>query len=108
MNHRLHPLLETHRAEIAALCERHGVDRLEAFGSLVDGDFDSEHSDADMAVQFDLGKAEDALHQYFDFKAALEKLLERPVDLVELGAMENTRLRRVIERSKVPVYAKTA
>jgi hypothetical protein len=108
MTRSLPPLLEAHKQEIAALCELHGVDRLEAFGSLVDGDFDSERSDADLVVEFDLARSRDALHQYFDFKSALERLLERPVDLVELGAMENTRLRRAIVRSKVPVYAKTA
>mgnify|MGYP003521554993 CR=1 FL=1 len=27
------------------------------------------------------------------------------VDLVELGGMEDTRLKRLIERSKVPLYA---
>jgi predicted nucleotidyltransferase len=46
--------------------------------------------------------------QYFDFKTALEHLLSRPVDLVELEAMPNTRLKRIIEHTKVPIYAAAA
>jgi len=38
----------------------------------------------------------------------LELLLERPVDLVELDAMEDGRLKRIIERTKVPIYAAAA
>jgi predicted nucleotidyltransferase len=42
---------------------------------------------------------------FLDLKEALERLLGRPVDLVELHAVRNRRLRRYIEQSKSPVYA---
>jgi predicted nucleotidyltransferase len=42
---------------------------------------------------------------FLDFKEALERLLRRPVDLVELHAVRNRRLRHYIEQSKSPVYA---
>jgi hypothetical protein len=32
----------------------------------------------------------------------------RPVDLVELEAMPDTRLKRIIEHTKVPIYAGAA
>ena len=53
--------------------------------------------------------ANDSLaRQYFDFKTALEHLLSRPVDLVELEATPDTRLKRIIEHTKVSIYAATA
>ncbi len=39
--------------------------------------------------------------QYFEFKA-VERLVGRPVDLVEVKAMADSRLKRVIERTQVP------
>jgi predicted nucleotidyltransferase len=41
-------------------------------------------------------------------KRDLEALFGRGVDLVEIDAMPNTRLKRIIERTKVPVYAASA
>lgn len=101
----MHPLIETSRAQIAALCRRYGVKRLEVFGSVLREDFDTQKSDVDVVVEFEPLPQNGGLRRYFDFKAQLEHLLKRPVDLVELDAMENTRLKRIIERTKVPVYA---
>jgi predicted nucleotidyltransferase len=52
-----------------------------------------------------LGRGASNTRQYFDFKAALEQLFGRRVDLVELDAMRDSRLKRIIERSQVEVYA---
>ena len=101
----MHPLIESSRTEIVALCRRYGVRRLELFGSVLRPDFDAQNSDVDVVVEFEAIPQADGLRQYFDFKAKLEGILHRPVDLVELTAMENTRLKRIIERTKVPVYA---
>jgi len=35
-------------------------------------------------------------------------LFQRPVDLVELGALRSERLRRLIERAREPLYATPA
>jgi predicted nucleotidyltransferase len=101
----MHPLIESSRDQIAALCRLYGVKRLEVFGSALREDFDVERSDVDVVVEFDALPENDGLRRYFNFKAQLEDLLKRPVDLVELSAMENTRLKRIIERTKVPLYA---
>jgi uncharacterized protein len=100
----MHPLIETNRARIAELCRRHGVRRLEAFGSILGADFDPERSDVDIVVQFDSGRAGD-FHNLLDLKESLESLFGRSVDLVELHALRNQRLRQHIRRSMVPVYA---
>jgi len=101
----MHPLIERHREEIEALCRRYGVRRLDVFGSLVRDDFDAATSDVDIVVDFQQAAPGDGLRQYFGLKEALERVFARPVDLVELAAMENTRLKRLIERTRIPVYA---
>ena len=104
----VHPLIDAQHREIAALCRQYGVRRLAVFGSVLRRDFDPDTSDVDVAVEFGPPRGDSVARQYFDFKADLEQLLRRPVDLVELRAMPNTRLKRIIERTQVPVYAEAA
>jgi len=104
----MHALIENAREQIATLCRDYGVKRLEVFGSALRDDFDISHSDIDVVVEFDSKAPGSGLHRYFDLKAQLEGLLGRPVDIVELQAMENSRLKRIIERTKVPLYAAPA
>jgi predicted nucleotidyltransferase len=101
-------LIEQRRGDIAQLCERYGVRELALFGSILRSDFDLTSSDVDAAVKFGPPADDSLAHQYFDFKTALERLLLRPVDLVELEAMADTRLKRIIEHTKVPIYAAAA
>jgi predicted nucleotidyltransferase len=98
-------MIERRRGQIAQLCERYGVRELAVFGSILRSDFDPTSSDVDAAVKFGPPADGSLARQYFDFKSALEHLLSRPVDLVELEAMPDTRLKRVIEQTKVPIYA---
>jgi predicted nucleotidyltransferase len=102
------PEIDTQRSRIAELCRLYGVRRLDVFGSALRADFDPAASDIDLVVEFDPAHGGSALHRYFDLKSDLESLFGRPVDLVELGAMPDTRLKRSIERAKFPVYATTA
>jgi predicted nucleotidyltransferase len=97
-------IIERRRGDIAQLCERYGVRELALFGSILRSDFDPASSDVDAAVKFGPPTSHSLARQYFDFKQALERLLSRPVDLVELEAMPDTRLKRIIERTKVPIY----
>ena len=104
----MHASLAVRREAIAALCRRYGVARLEVFGSAARGsDFDPARSDADFLVEF--GEESTSLAAFLDFKEALEALLARPVDLVERGAVEESRnyiRRRSILADAEPVYAK--
>lgn len=101
----MHPLIQTHRDTIVALCRQYGVRRLDVFGSVLREDFNPERSDVDVVAEFEPGKLGGNFDRYLGFKTALEQLFARPVDVVELQALRNTRLRRHIELSKVPVYA---
>jgi predicted nucleotidyltransferase len=99
--------LAERRAEIAVLCERFGVRRLEVFGSAAtDEDFNPETSDVDFIVEFDphhdLGPW---LDEYFAFRDALSDLLRYPVDLVMSSAMKDPYFVREANRTRRLIYA---
>ena len=99
----MHPLIENNREAITELCRLHGVSRLEAFGSILRDDFDTGRSDVDILVEFDPSIAASFMN-FLNLKESLEALFRRSVDLVELRAIRNRRLRRYIEQSKSPIY----
>jgi predicted nucleotidyltransferase len=100
------PMWITERSPaIRLLCERYGVRELALFGSSLRRDFNPASSDIDLAVVFAALPGEALADQYFGFKEKFEELMGRPVDLVEIESMPETRLKRIIERSKVPIYA---
>ena len=102
----MHAAIADKLEELADLCRRHDVARLEIFGSAARGtDFDPLTSDADFLVEFDPRRASLTLDSYFDFKDALRQALGRPVDLLEPGAIRNPYLRTAIDRSRELVYA---
>ena len=97
------PLIDDNLEEIGRLCRLHGVRKLELFGSILRSDFDPQRSDVDVVVEFE-SRVANSFANFLDLKEALERLLGRPVDLVELHAVRNRRLRHYIEQSKSPVY----
>ena len=105
----MHPTITQKTLEIAAICRRYGVRRLNLFGSAARGtDFDPDRSDADFLVEFenDNGTAS-PLQRYLGLERDLAQLLERPVDLVERHALENSRnyiRRRSILRNLESIY----
>jgi predicted nucleotidyltransferase len=101
----MQPDIEKNRAALSTLCRRYGVRRLEVFGSAArDAGFDRERGDVDFLVTFN-DAARNNLTAFIDFKEALERLLERPVDLVEREAIEMSR--NYIRRRAILKEAKT-
>ena len=87
----MHPAIAEKRDDLAALCRRYGVTRLEVFGSAARGhDFDPAKSDADFLVAFGEEDGLSALDQVFGFAEALEDILGRPVDLVESSSVQQS------------------
>jgi hypothetical protein len=101
------PDIEEKRDALAAICRRYGVARLEVFGSAARGaGFDPDRSDADFLVTFTPAVRND-LAAFADLKDALERLLGRPVDLVERETVEASRnfiRRRAILKEAETVY----
>ena len=102
----MHAAIADKREELAELCRRYGVARLEVFGSAARGtDFDPQTSDADFLVEFSSESGLAPFDQFFDLAEALRHTLGRPVDLVESGTVRNPYLRAAIDGSRELVHA---
>ena len=101
----MNSVLDQHRGEIAALCRRYGVRRLELFGSGASQDFDPQRSDLDFLVDFGANGDQDLFHRYFGLNEALEQLLGRKVDLVMVGAMKNPFFIESVNKTRQNIYA---
>ena len=85
----MNPIIETRRADVAVLCRRFLVRRLDVFGSATRADFAPNRSDLDLLVEFEPDTDLKALNQYIGFRHALEALFGRPVDLIVASALKN-------------------
>jgi predicted nucleotidyltransferase len=97
-------LIESCAAEIAELCRRFHVTRLDVFGSAARvTDFDPAHSDIDLLVSYAAGHPPSAW-DHLALRDALSTLLGHKVDLVMANSVENPFVRIGIERSRQPLY----
>lgn len=101
-------IVENRGAEVAALCGKHGVERLDLFGSAsvaADG-FDPDASDLDFVVSFERRDPPALFDRYFGLKEDLEVLFGRGVDLVTEDALgKDPDFADGISGSRVPLYA---
>jgi hypothetical protein len=98
-------VLQDKREGIAELCARHGVARLDVFGSALRDDFRPGESDVDLLVDFGLMDGYAKAVAYFDLLDALQELLGVEIDLVMTGAVKNRYIARDIERTRQLLYA---
>jgi predicted nucleotidyltransferase len=101
----MHPAIARCRDEIAELCRRYHVQRLELFGSATGERFDADRSDVDFLVEFEpLAEGQHA-DTYFGLRESLESLLARPVDLVMTQAIRNRYFLEAIQPTRTLLYA---
>ena len=93
-----------HRTRIAELCRIHGVERLDLFGSATRGPFDAQHSDFDFIVRFANPDKPGVARRYFSLAAELERLLERPVDLLTDRPVRNPFFAQSVAASREILY----
>ncbi len=102
-------LVEDRAEEIKEICRRHGVARMDLFGSAAGdrgGGFDPEGSDLDFVVSFERRDAPALFDRYFGLKEDLEGLFGRGVDLVMEGAVgKNPHFAEGVAKSRVTLYA---
>jgi predicted nucleotidyltransferase len=98
--------IERHRAQVTALCRRHGARRLDLFGSATRDDFDTRHSDLDFLVEFEDLEPSQYAQAYFNLKEGLERLFERPVDLVTENNLGNPYFRQRVQSERQNLYAR--
>ena len=92
-------------SRLQEICHRHGVSRLELFGSAVREDFDPDSSDLDFLVEFAPSTGQRAFERYFGLREELAALFGRSVDLVIPGAVRNPYVRTEIDRDRTLLYA---
>ncbi len=92
------------QTEIAALCRRYGVQKLELFGSAAHGDFDPRRSNVDLFYEFDSNPSS-LSDGFFRLLEGLEQLLGRKVDLVSSRDVRNPYCLRVANRHRITLYA---
>jgi uncharacterized protein len=98
-------LVADKKTEIAALCRRFNIQRLDLFGSAATGDFNPATSDLDFVV--DLGEYDDTVHRrYLDLIAELEDLLGYSVHMVTTVSIRNPYFREAVEEQRELVYEK--
>ncbi len=98
-------LLAERRRQIVTACVRHGVTRLEVFGSAARGDFDPATSDVDLIVELGPMDLHARVDAYFGLLDELREILGTEVDLVLVDAIKDRYLAAEIERTKQVLYA---
>lgn len=96
-------VIEKNIGKINELCSNYKVSELYVFGSILSERFNNE-SDIDLLVDFDDMDIFNYADNYFDFKFALENVLNRNVDLLEKKAVKNPFLQKSIDSSKKLIY----
>jgi hypothetical protein len=91
------------REAIEEFCKRWSITEFSVFGSVLREDFGPE-SDIDVLVSID-PKAKIGLFEIAEMKIELEKMFERPVDLVEKEGLVNPYRRKEILSTAQLIYS---
>lgn len=90
--------------KLFALCKKHKVKKLYAFGSILTPRF-NEQSDVDILVNFDSEiDHNNYADNYFDFYHALKSLFGREIDLVDESAVKNPYFKEELEETRHLIY----
>lgn len=101
----MHHEIDSKIEEIAEICRRYGVERLDVFGSAARGiDFDPENSDVDFLVEFQETLPDKILRCWKGLRTDLADALGREVDLVSMGGVRNKVLQAHIDASRETVF----
>ena len=96
--------IENQAEQIEALCRKHGVRRLEVFGSAADGSFKPESSDIDFLVEYSPLQPGEHYEAYFGLIEGLERLFGRQIDLVDATCLRNPYFIEGVNESRTVVY----
>lgn len=98
-------LIEPNIQRISDLCRKHKVKSLAVFGSVLTDRFNDD-SDVDLLVDFEPIDHDtfDYAGNYFDLRDALQRLLNRNVDLIEYGSNLNPIFKASVDKKKQMIY----
>jgi predicted nucleotidyltransferase len=97
-------LIDEKLEEIAAACQRYGIERLFIFGSALREDFRPGESDIDLLVEFGPLEITNRFHTYLEAREAFRNIFQADVDLVMQGAVKNKVIAGEINRTKQLIY----
>lgn len=92
-----------HIEKIKKVCEKHSVEKLYVFGSVLTPEF-TNASDVDFLVRFRQIHLKDYFNNYLDLKNQLAQIVEKPVDLLEEQTLKNPILKKSIEQTRILIY----
>jgi predicted nucleotidyltransferase len=95
--------LEKNIQLIKALCFKHKVKSLYAFGSVLNNKFNTK-SDVDFIVDFEAVDTQNYADNYYNLKFSLEDIFNRPVDLLEETAIKNPYFRQNVNQQRQLLY----
>ena len=101
----IQPFILAQQDQVAELCRQTGARRLDVFGSAVRAAFSDTSSDIDFLVEFEDAAPAKYAEAYFTLKEGLERLFNRPVDLLTQAALRNPYLRSRVEAERQALYA---
>jgi len=99
----MHQLLNRNIDKIKAICQKHNVKSLFAFGSICTDRF-NDKSDVDLLIAFNAMDSADYADTYFELAEKFEKLFHRPVDLVTDKSLSNPYFIESINENKLLIY----
>ena len=97
-------VLDRHLNDVAEVCRRFGVERLEAFGSVTRADFDPSTSDLDFIVRFSPPHDRGYADRYLNLAEALGNLFGRHVDVLTERSLRNPILKQSIAADRRIIY----
>src|SRR5438874_10482669 len=100
----MHVLIELRRQAIAELCRRYGVTRLDLFGSAASSQFDLQSSDFDFIVRFADSESPGIARRFFGLAEDLQRLLERPIDLLTDQPFRNPYFARAVAETRQTIH----
>lgn len=92
------------RSEFLAICRKHNVHTLYAFGSSISDKFNESTSDIDLMVDIDTADPVEKGQLLLSLWDSLEVFFERKVDLLTENSIKNPFLRANIERTQKLIY----
>ncbi len=98
-------VLEDKQQAIAQACQRCGVLRMYAFGSVLRDDFRPGDSDIDLLVEFAPMHPHKLVDAYFGLLDELRSIFDAEIDLVMSDAVKNRYIAADIERTRQALYA---
>ena len=105
MNIEFEHILKQFKQRVADLCRDLAVAELRLFGSATSGAFNPAASDVDLVVEFRDHDAPGISDRYFSLAEGLERIFQRPVDLVTSRAIKNPYFRRIVDETSRLIYA---